>query len=62
MQLVLGRFQMLFRLGAMPSHIVVVGGSGVIHFMNCFHHVIMNRVQIVPVMHPIGNRDPGNKR
>ncbi len=61
MQLVLRRMQMLFRLRAMPSHIVVVSGAGMVHFMDRFLYVVMDRVQIVPVTNSIGNRDPSNK-
>ena len=60
-QLVLGCMQMLFRLGAMPLHVVVVGGAGVVQLMNRFLDVVMDRVEIVPVMNSIGNRDPGDK-
>ncbi len=60
-QLMLGCVQMFFRLGAMPGHIVVIGSAGVLQLMDRFLHVVMDRVQIVPVMNPVGNRDPRDK-
>jgi len=54
--------QVMLRLGAMAGHIVVVGFAGVVQFVDSFLHVAMNRFQIVPVMHSIGDRDSGNKR
>jgi Asp/Glu/hydantoin racemase len=61
-QLLLRRMQMLFRLRAMPSHIVMVGCAGLVHLMDCLSHVFLDPLQIVPVMNPIGDRDPGSKR
>src|ERR1039458_501960 len=53
---------MLFRLRAMPSHIVVVRFAGVVQLFDRLLHVFMDRIQIVPVTNLIGNRDPGSKR
>src|ERR1017187_433928 len=61
-QLLLRRMQMLFRLRAMPSHIVMVGCAGLVHLMDCLSHVFLDPLQVVPVMNLIGNRDPGSKR
>jgi hypothetical protein len=54
--------KMLFRLCAMAGHIVVVGSAGVVELFDGFLDVFMDAVQIVPVMHSIGNGDPGNER
>jgi hypothetical protein len=61
-QFVLGRMEMLFSLGAMSGHIVVVGSAGTVHLFDCFIHVVVGRFEVVPIMNPVGNRDPGNKR
>ncbi|MFY9905607.1 MAG: hypothetical protein WAK62_10705 [Terriglobales bacterium] len=61
-ELVLRRVEVFFGLSAMSSHIVVVGGTGVVQLSDRFLDMVMDRVQIVPVMHSIGDRDPGNKR
>ncbi len=61
-QLTLCFMQMMLCLCAMPGHVVVVGFAGVVQFVDRFLHVAMNRVQIVPVMHSIGDGDSGNKR
>jgi len=62
MQLVVCRMQMLFRLRAMASHIVMVGCASPVHLTLCLLHVFLDRLQVVPVMNLIGNRDPGSKR
>ena len=54
--------EMLFGLGAMALHIVVVGGAGMIHLFDGFFHVVMDRVEVVPVVNFFGKRDSGNKR
>jgi hypothetical protein len=61
-QLALRRPQMLFRLRAMPLHIVVVGGAGHFQLMDRFVHVVMDLVQVMPVTNLIGNRNPSGKR
>jgi hypothetical protein len=40
----------------------MVGGAGVVQFSDRFLHVFVDRVQVVPIMNPIGNCDPGSKR
>jgi hypothetical protein len=40
----------------------MVRGAGMVQLFDRFFHVVMDRIQIVPVMHPVGNRDPGNER
>jgi len=59
--LMLGRVQMFFRLCAVPSHIVVVRRAGVLHLFDRFERVVVGRVQVVPIMNPVGNRDSGNE-
>ncbi len=61
-QLTLRFMQMMLRLRAMSGHIIVVGFAGVVEFVDRFLHVVMDRVQIVPIMHSIGDGDSGNKR
>ncbi len=61
-QLMLGCPQMFFRSCAMPSHIVVVGFAGMIQLMDRFLHMFVDRFQIVPVAHPISDRDSSNER
>ena len=61
MQFAFRRMQMLFRFCTMSSHIVVVRRASVIHLMDRFYHMVMDRIQVVPVMHSLGNRDPGGK-
>jgi hypothetical protein len=61
-QFALRRPQMLFRLCAMPSHIVMVGGAGHFQFMDRFVHMVMDLVQVMPVTNLIGDRNPGGKR
>jgi hypothetical protein len=58
----LGGMEMLFGLGAMALHIVVVRGAGMIHLFDGFFHVVMDRVEVVPVVNFFGKRDSGNKR
>ena len=60
-QFVLRCMQMLLGLRAMALHIVMVGGAGTVHFLDGFIHVIVGGFQIVPVTHPVSNRDPGNE-
>jgi hypothetical protein len=54
MQLTLGGVQQLLGLLAMTGHVVVVGGTGAIHFLNRFPHVLVHFVQIMPVPHRLG--------
>jgi len=46
----------------MSSHIVVVGGTGVVQFSDSFFHMVMNRVEIMPIVDFIGNRNSDNER
>ncbi len=57
-----GRMKMLFSFCAMPVHIVVIGSACPIHLADRFRDVIVDRIQIVPIMHPFGNRQSGRKR
>src|SRR5580692_103256 len=54
--------QILFRLGAMSGHVVVVGCASVFHLVDGLLYVVMDFFQIVPVMNLVGNRDSGSKR
>jgi hypothetical protein len=47
---VFGRVQMFLGLCAVAFHIVVVSGAGSIHFVNRFQHVLVNFVEIVPIV------------
>jgi len=62
MQLVLGCAEMLFRPHAMPTHIVVVGCAGNFHLVDRFLHMAVASFQVMPVMNPLGDGNPGNKR
>jgi hypothetical protein len=42
--------QILFRLGAMSGHVVVIGCAGSFHLVDRFLHVIMDFLQVVPVV------------
>ena len=57
-----GRMKMLFCFCAMPVHVIVIGSACPIHLVDGLGHVIVDRIQIVPVMHPLGNRQSGGKR
>jgi len=59
-QLMLRRPQVLFRLGAVPGHVVMVGGASSFHLMNRFLYMVMHRFQIVPVT--LSNRDSRSER
>ena len=61
MQFMLGRVQMLFGLRAVALHIVMVGGAGMIHLSDGFIHVVVDSIQIVPVVNSFGNRDSYHK-
>jgi hypothetical protein len=54
--------QILFRPGAMSSHVIVIGCAGIFHFVDRFLYVVMDFLQIVPVVNLVGNRDSGSKR
>jgi hypothetical protein len=41
--------QMLYGLGAVSFHVVVVGGTGAVHLMDGFVNMLVNFIQIVPV-------------
>jgi len=48
--------QQLFGLGAVAGHVVVTGRACPLHLMNHFDAVVVNGVQVVPVVDPIGYR------
>ena len=50
-QLMLGCMQVLLGLGAVSCHVIVVGFAGVFHLVDRFNNVVVNAVQIVPVVH-----------
>jgi len=62
MQFVFGRAQMFFSLDAVPRHVVVIGGTGTFHLMDRFLYVVVDGIQIVPVMNSVGKCCTGNKR
>src|SRR5271165_4724945 len=62
MQFALCGMQMLFCLYAMSLHVIVVGGAGAVQLVDGFLHVVVDRIQVMPVMNPIGNGDPGSER
>jgi hypothetical protein len=47
---VFGGMQKLFGLFAVPGHIVVVGGTGVVHLMDGLNNMSVDGIQIMPVM------------
>ena len=58
---VFSRPQMLLRFRAMSCHIVVVRGASIFHLLDRFLDVVMALIQVVPVMHFLGNRDSCNE-
>jgi hypothetical protein len=54
-EFVFGAVQQLLGFGAVTVHVVVVGGTGAIHFMDGLGHVFVDFVQIVPVVNRCGN-------
>src|SRR5215469_4480884 len=58
---VFSRPQMLFCPCAVSCHVVVVRGASIFHFVDRFLDVVMALIQVVPVMHPLGNRDSCNE-
>jgi len=62
MKLALGSTQKFFRLGAVAGHIVVIGRASAFHFRNRFLHMIVHRVQIMPIVNSLGESCSSNKR
>jgi hypothetical protein len=58
----LGCAEMLFCPQAMPTHIVVVGCASSFHLLDRFLHMVLASFQVMPIMNPLGDGDPGNKR
>ena len=56
-QFMFGCPQVLFGLGAMPFHVVVIGGPGAIHLPHRFLHVATCGFQVCPVTNLFGNCD-----
>jgi hypothetical protein len=54
-QLALGYMQGLFGLRAVTGHIVVVRCAGAVHLMDCLDDVVMDLVEIMPVMDRVGH-------
>ena len=52
-QFPLGPVQEFLSFGAVAGHVVVIGRARPVHLMNRFDHVIMDLVQVVPVVDPI---------
>jgi hypothetical protein len=61
-EFVFGCVQMLFGFGSVAFHIVVVGGSGALHFVDRLDDMLMAFVQVVPVVDLCRHGDTGNKR
>jgi hypothetical protein len=59
---VLSSAQMLFGFGAVPRHIVVIGGTRTFHFVNGLDYMPVNRIKIVPITCLSGKLDTGDKR
>src|SRR6516165_4355281 len=60
-QLVLGIVQQLLGLGAVARHVVVVGGARTLHLVDRFLDVLVNGIEIVPVVHLRGERHAGHE-
>ena len=58
---VFSRPQMLLCFRAMSCHVVVVRGASIFHLLDRFLDVVMALIQVVPVMHSLGNRDSCNE-
>src|SRR4029077_1901374 len=54
--------EILFGFGAVAHHVVVVGGAGAVHFMDRFHYMFVNCVQVMPVTNLRGQSCAGNER
>jgi hypothetical protein len=56
LQFVFGGVQVLFGLRAMAFHIIVVGSAGAVHFVDRFQYMLVNFVEIVPIMNLLGEQ------
>jgi hypothetical protein len=60
-QFVFRGVKMLFCFRTMSLHIVVVRCAGAIHLMDGFYHVVVDCVQVMPIVNPIGDGDSGSE-
>lgn len=56
MHFALGIVQQRFRLGAMSSHVVMVRGARPLHFMDCLNDMVVDLVEVVPIVDAVGDR------
>jgi hypothetical protein len=61
-QLALGLVQQFLGLRSVAGHVVVIRGPGAIHLVDRFQHVVVNLVEIVPVVHRVGTGHTAGER
>jgi hypothetical protein len=62
LQFVLGLAEVFLCLGAVALHVVVVGRAGSLHFVDRFNNVLVNIIEVVPIVNLSRNQRAGNKR
>jgi len=61
-QFALGGAKVLFGLCAVAGHIVMISGARMLHLVDRLNNVVVDGVQIVPVMNSFGKCDPSSER
>jgi hypothetical protein len=62
LQFVLGLAEVFLSLGAVALHVVMVGCASLFHFVDRFKNVLVNIIEVVPIVNLSRNQRAGNKR